>query len=54
VELDLVFELGSKILEFGKKIALTKIAKFKNLKNQAQIYIWRTYENQYFKSNPCL
>jgi hypothetical protein len=29
MELDLVFELGSKILEFEKIIALTKIASFK-------------------------
>jgi hypothetical protein len=30
MELDLVFELGSKILQFGKKkIALTKIASLK-------------------------
>ncbi len=33
MELDLVFELGSKILEFEKIIALTKIASLK---------IWRT------------
>jgi hypothetical protein len=38
MELDLIFELCSKILEFEKKIAPTKIASLKIWRTKAQIY----------------